>query len=289
MAGKPKSVKNSSASLHTRRIIANVVLILLTILCLIWFVILFVNSTRNKGELTKKFTFIPSSHFFENMKNMLAGTTQDFKRGLINTLLISSSTAILCTYFSALTAYAIHAYDFRLKKVLYTFILAIMMIPAQVSALGFIDLMTSMKLMDGYLPLIIPAIAAPSTFFYMKQYMDSVLPLSIIEASRIDGSGEFRTFNKIILPIMKPAIAVQMIFSFVASWNNFFTPALVINSAKKKTLPILIAELRGADFLKFDMGQVYAAMVYSIFPVIIVYLLLSKFIVGGVAAGSVKG
>ena len=119
--------------------------------------------------------------------------------------------------------------------------------------------------------------------------MESALPLSLIEAARIDGSGEFRTFNSIVLPLMKPAIAVQMIFAFVGSWNNYFTPALILHDNEMKTLPVLIAQLRGADFLKFDMGQVYMMIAFSIFPVIIVYLILSKHIVAGVAMGSVKG
>ena len=88
---------------------------------------------------------------------------------------------------------------------------------------------------------------------------------------------------------MKPAISVQMIFTFVSSWNNYFIPALVLHSDKKKTLPILIAQLRSADFLKFDMGKVYMMVAIAILPVIIVYLLLSKFIVRGVALGGVKG
>ncbi len=117
----------------------------------------------------------------------------------------------------------------------------------------------------------------------------SALPLSLIEAARIDGSGEFHTFNQIVLPLMKPAIAVQAIFTFVSSWNNYFTPALILHDDKKKTLPILIAQLRAADWLKFDMGQVYVMIAFSIFPVIVVYLILSKHIVQGVALGSVKG
>ena len=122
----------------------------------------------------------------------------------------------------------------------------------------------------------------------MKQYLDASLPMEIVEAARIDGAGEFYTFNHIVLPIMKPALAVQAIFSFVSSWNNYFIPALVLDTADKKTLPILIAQLRSADFLKFDMGKVYMLVAIAILPVIIVYLLLSKFIVRGVALGGVK-
>ncbi|MCI5874985.1 MAG: carbohydrate ABC transporter permease, partial [Roseburia sp.] len=191
--------------------------------------------------------------------------------------------------FSTMTAYAIHAYEFRLKRFIYPFILMVMMIPTQVTALGFVQLVSKMKLENSFIPLIVPTIAAPVTFFYMKQYMESALPLSLIEAARIDGSGEFRTFNAIVLPLMKPAIAVQAIFTFVSSWNNYFTPALILHDDKKKTLPILIAQLRAADWLKFDMGQVYVMIAFSIFPVIVVYLVLSKHIVQGVALGSVKG
>ena len=165
----------------------------------------------------------------------------------------------------------------------------IMMIPTQVTALGFVKLVSNMGLEDSLIPLIVPTIASPVVFFYIKQYMESSLPLSLIEAARIDGAGEFHTFNAIVLPLMKPAIAVQAIFTFVSSWNNYFTPALILHDDKKKTLPILIAQLRAADWLKFDMGQVYVMVAFSIFPVIIVYLILAKHIVQGVALGCVKG
>lgn len=176
-----------------------------------------------------------------------------------------------------------------LKKFMFTFILMIMMIPTQVTALGFLQLVSWMRLEDSFIPLIVPSIAAPVTFFYMKQYMESSLPLSLIEAARIDGSGEFRTFNSIVMPLMKPAIAVQAIFTFVSSWNNYFTPALVLHDPKKRTIPILIAQLRSMDWSNLDTGVVYAMIALSIFPVIIVYLFLSKHIVQGVAMGSVKG
>jgi len=274
--------------LTVRRIIAYIVLILLSILCLFWFYILFVNSTRSHSALTRGFTLIPSTFFLQNWTNVMHGT-QPIVTGMLNSFIVAASASILCTYFSTMTAYAIHVYDFKLKKAAFTFILAVMMIPTQVTALGFVKLVQGMKLEDSFIPLIIPAIAAPATFYYMKQYMESTLPHAIVEAARIDGAGEFRTFNTIALPMMKPAIAVQMIFTFVANWNNYFTPALILHDEKKKTLPILIAQLRAADFLKFDMGQVYVTIAFSIFPVIVVYLCLSRFIVGGVALGSVKG
>lgn len=275
-------------NIHVRRTLAYIVLATISFLCLCWFYILVINATRSHADLQRGFTPIPSNFLVKNMNGVLHGTLPVFY-GLMNSLIVSSLSAVLCTYFSSMTAYAIHAYDFRLKKFMFTFILMIMMIPTQVTALGFVQLVDKMRLRDTLIPLIVPAIAAPITFFYMKQYMESALPLAIVESARIDGAGEFKTFNTIVIPMMKPAIAVQAIFTFVSSWNNYFTPALILNSDKRKTLPILIAQLRSADFLKFDMGQVYVMVAFSILPVVVIYLLLSKFIVQGVAMGSVKG
>ena len=280
--------KSSGIGIHARRVLAYIVLIFISILCLFWFYVLFVNATRSHAQIQLGFSALPSGEFMNNWVHLMH-SSQPVWNGLFNSVIVAAFSAILTTYFSCMTAYAIHVYNFKLKNVMFSFILMIMMIPTQVTALGFYRLMMDWNLMDSFIPLIIPAIAAPVVFFYMKQYMDSSLPLEIVEASRIDGAGEFKTFNMMILPIMKPAIAVQAIFAFVQSWNNYFIPSLLLTENKKKTLPILIAQLRSADFLKKDMGQVYMMIAFSIFPVIVVYLLLSKHIVQGVALGSVKG
>lgn len=276
-------------NVHTRRVISYVVLVFITIMCLFWFYVLFVNSTRSHAELTKGFRVLPSTSGLKNVNSLLHNSNIPILTGLWNSVIVAAFTAVLSTYFSTMTAYAIHAYEFKLKKFMFTLILGIMMIPTQVTALGFLQLIRKMNLMNSYIPLIVPAVAAPAVFFYMKQYMESTLPLELLEAARIDGAGEFRTFNQIALPLMKPAIAVQAIFAFVSSWNNYFTPALVLEDKNKKTLPILIATLRSADFAKFDMGQVYMMITFSILPVIVVYLILSKNIVSGLSVGAVKG
>ena len=282
---KDEKIKNT---VHARRAVAYTVLIIISFLCLFWFYVLFINATRSNGELGKGFTAIPSTHLIENLTNLFTGTLPVL-RGMLNSLIIAGLSAAACTYFSTMTAYSIHAYDYAGRKAIFTFILTIMMIPTQVTALGFVKLVQNLHLENNFIPLIVPSIAAPVTFFYLKQYMDSNLPGELIEAARIDGAGEVRIFNTVALPLMRPAIAVQAIFTFVASWNNYFTPSLILHEDKSKTLPILIAQLRAADWLKFDMGQVYAMIAFSIFPVIIVYLILSKNIVGGVSAGAVKG
>ena len=271
------------------RIVVYAILIFVTILCLFSFYLLIINATRSNGQLQAGFSAIPQDHFVENLKNAWNDASINIPRGMLNSFMIASASAILTTYFSAMTAYGIHVYNFRFKKAAFFFILAIMMIPPQASAVGYIQIMYKLKLTNNYLPLIIPSIAAPVVFFYMKQYLESVLSLEIVEAARMDGSNEFRTFNRIVLPIMKPAIAVQAIFSFVTSWNNYFIPALLLDKASMKTVPIMIAQLRSANYSKFDMGKVYMFILLAILPVLVVYICLSKLIIKGVTNGSIKG
>ena len=269
-------------------IFAHIVLILLSFMCLFFFAILLINETHSHAELQKGFSIIPGKHFLDNLRSVANDGSFPMFRGIINSVIVSGCSAALCTYFSSLTAYGIYAYDFKGKKVAFTFIMAILVMPTQVTAMGFLRLITKMGMYDSLLPLIIPSIASPAVFYFMYSYLQSSLPLSLVEAARIDGSGEFHTFNRIVLPIMKPAIAVQAIFTFVGSWNNYFVPALVIQSKNKMTVPILIATLRGADYMNFDMGKIYMMITVAIVPIIIVYLLLSKYIIAGVTLGGVK-
>ena len=254
MAHTPKN-QSEKAILTARRAWCYLVLVLISFLCLFFFYVLIINSTRTHFEIQKGFSLMPGKSIITNFRNVLTDANIPVVSGIRNSLLVSACSAALSVYFSALTAYGIYAYNFKFKKAAFALILLIMTMPTQVSALGFLQLISKMGLKNSFIPLIVPSIAAPTVFFFMKQYLDASLPMEIVEAARIDGAGEFYTFNKIVLPIMKPALAVQAIFSFVASWNNYFIPALVLDSADKKTLPILIAQLRSADFLKFDMGQ----------------------------------
>ena len=288
MAHTPKN-QSEKAILTARRAWCYLVLVLISFLCLFFFYVLVINSTRTHFEIQKGFSLVPGKSIVTNLRNVLTDANIPVMSGIRNSLLVSACSAALSVYFSALTAYGIYAYNFKFKKAAFALILLIMTMPTQVSALGFLQLISKMGLKNSFIPLIVPSIAAPTVFFFMKQYLDASLPMEIVEAARIDGAGALYTFNKILLPIMKPALAVQAIFSFVASWNNYFIPALVLDTADKKTLPILIAQLRSADFLKFDMGKVYMMVAIAILPVIVVYLLLSKFIVRGVALGGVKG
>ena len=201
--------------------------------------------------------------------------------------MIAVPATVLTVYFSTLTAYGIEIYEFRLKKAAWSFIMAVMIVPNTIAVIGFYRFMLKIGLLNSYIPLIIPAIAAPSTIFFMRQYMQSTFSKELVEAARIDGSGEFRTFNRIALPIMKPAIATQAIFGFVASWNNLFMPNMLLTSDTKKTLPLFVQMLRSDQF-KTDYGILYVGIAVTILPIFVVYFILSKYIVAGVALGGVK-
>ena len=285
----PKEARRAVAQLTVLRILVYAILVFLSILCLFSFVMLFINASRSNGQLQAGFTLIPGGHMLENFRNAWTDSSINIPRGLLNSFIVAACTAVLTTYFSALTAYGFQAYNFKGKKFLFGFIMAIMVIPTQVSASGFVQICYKFGLTNNYWVLILPGIAAPIVFFYIKQYMESNLPMEIVDAARVDGCGEFRTFNFIILPMLKPALAVQLIFSFVQSWNNYFLPSLLLTKAEMKTVPIMIAQLRSADYSKFDMGKVYMFILLAILPVLVVYIILSKSIIRGVTAGSVKG
>ncbi|MBR4628229.1 MAG: carbohydrate ABC transporter permease [Ruminococcus sp.] len=267
--------------------------VILTIICLFPIYILLVNATRSSVDIAGGFSVLPGGYFTKNIHTMFHD--EPFKSafqpfyGYRNSLIITCSATFLTVFFSAMTAYGIHVYDFKLKEISYTFILVIMMVPVQVTSAGFIQFMIKMNLHDTYWPLIIPAVAAPGVVFFMRSYMKSSFPLDIVEAARIDGSGEFRTFLTIAIPMMKPAIAVQAIFAFVASWNNYYTPSMILIGGEKhkRTLPMMISAISSNDKV-YDYGVNYMCIAFSIIPIIIAYIALSRFIIAGVALGGVK-
>jgi len=190
--------------------------------------------------------------------------------------------------FSALTSYGLTVYDFKIRDGAYTFILAVMMIPIQVTSTGFVKFMVgTLGLANSYIPLIIPAIAAPAVVFYMRQYMKSSFPLDIVEAAVSTEAASSAPSDHCNSDV-QPAIAVQAIFAFVQNWNNFYTQNMIIISNEKRfTMPIMIQSVLGQDKHP-DLGAQYAAVALSVIPIILIYLILTRFIVAGVALGGVK-
>jgi multiple sugar transport system permease protein len=290
----PKTI-SGKVMLNARRALVYIVLILLTILCLFPVWILLVNMTRSHGDISMNFSLWFGTNLVANTQNSFAQSNVKIGQSLLNSLFISFLSSTLCVYFSALTAYAIHIYNFKGKELIFNFILLIMMIPTQVSAIGFIQMVQGWESAAGvknqFWPLILPSISSPVTFFFMKQYLESTLPYEIVEAGRVDGASEIRIFHQIVLPIMVPALAVQYIFSFVSSWNNLFVPSMLLSGdINRETIPIVISKFTdSSNPINFDLGQVYVAMGYAIMPLLIIYLIFSRFIIKGMTAGAVKG
>jgi arabinosaccharide transport system permease protein len=260
--------------------------IFLFILSIIPFWILAVNSTRSTAQIQQGFSIIPS-HFFSQNYEILTGQGFSFLQGFSNSLLISTATTFMVLYFSALTAYGLIIYEFRGKKVIYAVIAFVLMIPAQLSLIGFYRMMLNLGLTDSFIPLIIPGMASPVTVFFLRQYLMSSFPVELVQAARIDGASEIGIFHKIALPLMKPGLATMGIFTFVGSWNNLIMPLMLISTEKKYTLPMMVQLLR-ADIYRTEYGSIYLGTAMSILPLFLVYLAFSKFIIAGVALGGVK-
>ena len=291
-----KNKKDSQVALKSRKrdsiIFLTVIYIVCTFLALLslWpFICMLINSTRSTEAIqSNSISLIPGKNLKKNLDILKKLKTFDVKTGLKNSLIISISVTVLSIYFSSLTAYSIHAYDWKLKKMFFGLIIGIMTLPGTVTLIGFYRTCYQLHLTDNKLMLILPSMAAPMTVFFMKQYLEGALSMEIVESARIDGAGEFRTFNTIVLPIMKPAMATQAIFTFVGSWNNYFLPLILFNKQKNYTMPIMVALLNG-DIYRREYGCIYLGLSITALPLIVAYLLLSKYIVSGIALGSVKG
>ena len=263
------------------------VCIMLAVLSLFPFVVMIVNATRSSAQIqAHAISFIPSKYMMNNMKIL---TTKTFHPmvGFKNSAIISVCATALSVYFSTLTAYSIVAYDWKVKKVFFAIILGIMMIPTTVYSIGFYQFMYKINLTNNFAALILPTIAAPATVIFKRQYMIPALPMEIVQSARIDGAGEFRTFNQIVLPLCKPGMATQAIFIFVSQWNNLFMPMILLTSKEKWTMPQMVAQLNG-DMYKTEYGAVYLGLLLTVLPIFVIYFLLSKYIIAGVALGGVK-
>ena len=282
---------STHGSIRSKRMLYKTIVYLvctfLAILSIFPFCIMFMNATRSTYEIQQSsIGLVPSKYFMSNWK-ILTGKAFSPMTGFINSMTVSVGVTVLAVYFSSLTAYALMAYSWKLRQTFFSFIMAIMMIPAQLSSIGFYQFIYRIGMTNKFTPLIVPAIASPAMVFFMRQYLMAALPLEIVDSARIDGSREFATFNRIILPIMKPALATQAIFSFVGSWNNLFIPLILLTNKKKYTMPIMVSLLRG-DIYKTEYGSVYLGLSLTVLPLFVIYFMLAKYIIAGVALGALK-
>ena len=270
-----------------KRYIIHAFMIFFGVLAILPVYILMINATRSIEQINTGLSIIPGTNTINNWVALNSRKPLLMWNGFFNSAIIAISTTVLSIYFSALTAYGLHIYRFKGRTAIWIIILIIMMLPGSLTFIGFYKLMATWGLIDTYIPLIIPSIAAAATVLFIRQYMSSVLSLELVDAARIDGAGEFRIFNIIILPVIVPALAAQAIFTFVGSWNNFVTPLVIIISESKRTLPLIIALLNG-DIYRPQVGGIYLGVAISLIPIIIFYSFMSRFIISGITMGGIK-
>lgn len=269
-----------------KKAIIYVLLILLAAVCLFPFLLMMVNATRSGVEITKSFTLIPGKNLKENWDTVFSFF--NLFLGMWNSLKVSVPATLLTAYFSAMTAFGLAMYKFKGNKAIFTTILIFMMIPGQLSLIGFYNLCTKLGLVNSYIPLIIPAIAAPGTVFFLRQYVLAVMPPSLMEAARIDGASELYSFHRIALPIMSPGIATMLIMAFIGNWNNYLLPMIILNKNDKFTLPVMMATLKASTDIQRNQGAIYLAVAISVIPILLVFCFCSKYIISSISAGSVK-
>lgn len=273
-------------AMKIKKIILYIALIMLAIACLLPFWLMIVNATRSGVEITHSFSFWPG-HSLKDNWTALFGYVNLFQ-GFWNSIKVAVPATLLTAYFSSITAYSMAIYKFKGNRLLFKIIIIFMMIPAQLSLIGFYNLCQKLHLIDTYVPLIVPAIAAPGIVFFLRQYVQSTLSKALLEAARIDGASELRIFHKIVLPIMAPGIATMSIGSFIGNWNSYLVPLILLNSPDKMTLPVMITTLNAATDLQKNQGAIYLGVAISVVPILIVFCFCSKYIISSISAGSVK-
>jgi multiple sugar transport system permease protein len=217
---------------------------LLAVICLVpvYTTLITVTNANNPGGAI---SFLPDRFFIRNLTNLLFGSDYfDFSRAYLNSLIVSGSCTVLTCYFGALTAYGFALFEFPAKRLLWGVLLAVMMIPQTVSIVGFYRLVLTFDMTDTWWPLILPGIANSYVVFYLRQYIASVIPHSLIEAARIDGCHELSAFHRVVLPNLIPGVAPVLIIVFLQSWNSYLLTLLVINKHELNTLPVLLLQLR---------------------------------------------
>lgn len=262
----------------------------LVLITLIPLIIMLANAGRTQMEIATSISLLPSGHYQENYA--MLSEMFNVKRSLFNSMVIATSATLLTVYFSGLVAYGFSVYEFKYKEALFLFLLATMMIPSQLSFIGFVDLVKKVGLMNSYIPLILPAIASAGTVYFLRQYALQAIDRGVIESARMDGGGEFKIYHKIIMPIMQPAMATMAIFTFIYHWNSYLMPLLIIQDQEKYPLPLAIRYIstvqpQNAAGLNLD-GMTYLIITISVIPLLIIFLIFSKKIVNGLSTGSMK-
>ncbi|MDY2944393.1 MAG: carbohydrate ABC transporter permease [Lachnospiraceae bacterium] len=271
-----------------RRIERNVgtyiVLIILSVISLFPFYMMFVMGTYHSPDLFRGLPLLVSDYFTENMKTVLNG---GIIRVYLNSIVVSVSSVLLCLLTSLNIGYALAKHDFKGKKLITMIVLMGMVLPTQVSIIGYVMEMRVWHLTNTLISIICVWIANPFSAFFMMQFIRDSVPTEILESARIDGCGESRMLYQVVVPCVKPAVLTISTLVFLWSWNNYMLPLIVLNRSEKYTLPLMISNI-GVSYIH-DYGAQMLALSVSTFPILIIFSIGSKYFVQGITAGAVKG
>jgi multiple sugar transport system permease protein len=268
--------------LNVQRILIYSFIIVLFLIVTFPMYIILIDSTRLMEDIQLSGpSFVPDQYFPWNLYVLFAYVGVGWP--LLNSIFVSVSSTILTAYFSTLTAFGLEFYNLKWKKPLYVIIILFIMIPTQLSIIGLYQLCLTFKMTNSFLPLILPSIANCFGVFFIKQYMSAAVPHDIIEAARIDGANELSIFNKIVYPMVTPAIAAVSLLSFIKYWNQFIEPRVLIYDQSMYTFPIVMSFLTGQS------AYISMGIIITIIPVLIFFMKVSKSLVGSIASGALKG
>lgn len=259
-------------------------LILLLLLSIIPFYLVVINSTHSSFDIVTSLNLGIGGYLGENYATMQSHV--NIWRGFANSLCIAIPFTVFTGYFGALTAYGFAKYKFKGKSFLFAVVLASMMLPSQLSIIGFYQLNLKLRLLNSYLPFILPGVANASVVFFLRGIIEQSIPDSMLEAARIEGCSEIGIFNRLVLPCVSPGVATMCIFNFVSSWNNYMGPLIIMTDSKKYTMPVMIAMVKGLYLTNY--GAMYLAIAISIVPIVLVYCFCSKYIINGLTVGADK-
>ncbi len=208
-------------------------------------------------------------------------------QAVLNSIFLASSTSVLATICSAMGGYALSKYQFGARTFITTMVLSALIIPGPLLLAPGYQLLYNLGLLNSYAGLILPHLAPAFGVFLFRQAMLNAVPGELLESARIDGAGEIRIFFTMVIPIVRPMIGAYLIITFLASWNNFITPQIVLQSPEKLPLAVAINNLKGV--YAEDYGMLMAGTVISVAPMLILFLLMQKEFISGLTSGAVKG
>ena len=265
-------------------VIKHLGLIILTFIMFFPLYIVFVMGTYYSEDIFRGMPIWFSDYLMENIKVVFKN---DFGTAYLNSIIVSVGSVVLSVLTSSLIGFALAKYRFKIKNFIFSFMVLMMMIPGQVSIIGYVLEMKAFNMLGTLLPLIFIWMAHPFGAFFMTQFIRDSVPDEVLESGRLDGCSEPGLFFRIVLPFVRSALVTLSMLVFLWAWNSYMIPLIVINKQSLYTIPLMVSNLSTA--FRTDYGAIMCALSISILPIILLFCLASKTFIKGIAAGAVKG